>query len=87
MLNFSVVKVINDVDFGVMGKKNVSIEANIVQEKDGSHKVVTTFSYVVDKGMKTPIDKTVLSQDYVKTVIEQALQEIKAINTLNFGRN
>jgi hypothetical protein len=86
-MQFSVSKVVSNVDCGVLGKKTLSIEANISEKKDGDFAIDCFYVYIInDKGHKVPMQEGVYDRSLVLEKVNECVAKIKNITTIGFVR-
>lgn len=85
-MKISISKKLLDLDCGLLGKKNLQIDATFSQNQDGSYSVTSWHAYSIEKDGKLSslshgelVDKV-----FATKVFEQALEEFKTIK-LNFN--
>lgn len=78
-MTIDLVKIINNVDMGIFGKKNIKLELKISQGKDG-WEIHCWYAYVVEhNGKYSPIQGNVISNEFIKSNATAMLDEVKSI--------
>lgn len=80
------VKVVNNVDMGTFGKKNLSVEIKLAPGKSG-WELSCWYCYIIENnGNKSPVQGNIISHEFLKKVVDECLDEVKTIATWNFPR-
>jgi len=78
-------KNINGVDFGQFGKKSVHLNIKLKFEKD-EWKLYTWFAYILhNDGKMSPVDRNVISLEFVTTITNNCIDEVKALKEWKHG--
>lgn len=77
-------KIVNNVDLGTFGKKNLNVDVRFKFQKD-EWQLYCSFIYIQHSdGKQTPINDGLVSREWLTTIANECLNEVKSITKWNF---
>jgi hypothetical protein len=85
-MTFNITKNVSQVDLGVFGKNNLSLEMKFQIGKKGGWELHTAYCYVVSQdGKQSPIQRDIISTSFIGEQANLALDEIKTMTGWSFA--